>query len=176
MAKIITQRIYDSTAGWCVYETPEVIDAAPSSGDTTPNHTSNLVAGTHEVLGIRDDIRIKEWVVTGTTAADEAPTELWSLGNTSFELLMFEAQVHAYYTGVGTDGSAFFQLGAQTDAAAEATFLVTTGEIGTVTAGTVTGWTAQFVAGASGYPVTLEVDSGSTDTVTWNALIKVIYP
>jgi hypothetical protein len=46
----IIQRIWDTTAGWCQY-TQQDFDPAPDPGDTEPNHTGNLVVGTHQVLG-----------------------------------------------------------------------------------------------------------------------------
>lgn len=42
-----SQRVYDSTAGWCYYTKP-VDDAAPSAGETNPNHTGNL--SVHQVI------------------------------------------------------------------------------------------------------------------------------
>ena len=45
----IFQRIYDSTAGY-VYYTQETVNPAPAFDETTPNHTNNLVASTHEVI------------------------------------------------------------------------------------------------------------------------------
>ena len=45
-----TQRIYDSNlAVWCWYELV-AITPTPAVGDTTPNHTNNLVPATHEIL------------------------------------------------------------------------------------------------------------------------------
>jgi hypothetical protein len=44
-----TQRVYDSTAGWCWYRITTLTDS-PLSSQTTPNHTDNLVAGTYERL------------------------------------------------------------------------------------------------------------------------------
>lgn len=46
------QRIYDSTAGWCYYVLDRVLET-PLSAQTTPPHTNNLVAGTHQLLGTR---------------------------------------------------------------------------------------------------------------------------
>ena len=43
------QRVYDSTAGF-VYYTDTAVNATPLSTATTPNHTNNLVAGTHSVI------------------------------------------------------------------------------------------------------------------------------
>jgi len=43
------QRVYDTTAGWCHYTTI-AINPTPLAGDTTPNHTNNLLAGAHVVL------------------------------------------------------------------------------------------------------------------------------
>ena len=45
----IFQRIYDSTAGY-VYYTQETVNPTPAFDETTPNHTNNLVAATHEVI------------------------------------------------------------------------------------------------------------------------------
>jgi hypothetical protein len=44
------QRIYDSSVGWCWYDLTAVT-ATPAVSDTTPNHTNNLVASSHEVFG-----------------------------------------------------------------------------------------------------------------------------
>lgn len=46
----IIQRIWDTTAGWCQY-TKSSFDSTPLSTETEPNHTDNLVAGTHQKLG-----------------------------------------------------------------------------------------------------------------------------
>jgi len=46
----IIQRIWDTGVGWCQY-TQETFNPTPASGDTEPNHTNNLVAGTHQKLG-----------------------------------------------------------------------------------------------------------------------------
>ena len=44
------QRIFDSNLNaWCWYSLV-AITATPNVGDTTPNHTNNLVAATHEVM------------------------------------------------------------------------------------------------------------------------------
>lgn len=45
----IAQRIYDTGLAQYVTYT-SVIDTAPDSAITTPNHTNNLVVATHEVL------------------------------------------------------------------------------------------------------------------------------
>jgi hypothetical protein len=46
---ILSQRIYDSSAGWCWYQSSALTET-PATTDTTPNHTDNLVAGTYERL------------------------------------------------------------------------------------------------------------------------------
>ena len=51
---LYAQKIYDTTAGWCYYELTTVT-ATPTSGQTTPNHTNNLVAASHGVLAVRED-------------------------------------------------------------------------------------------------------------------------
>lgn len=43
------QRIYDSSVGY-VYYTQGVVNPTPDVADTTPNHTNNLVAATHEII------------------------------------------------------------------------------------------------------------------------------
>ena len=44
------QRVYDTVlAVWCYY-TKTFLDPAPAPGDTTPNHTGNLLAGSHTVV------------------------------------------------------------------------------------------------------------------------------
>lgn len=43
------QQVFDSTAGYC-YWASTTETATPTSGETTPNHTNNLVAGEHVVL------------------------------------------------------------------------------------------------------------------------------
>lgn len=52
VADFIQQRIYDSAVGWCYY-VKTFRDPLPSVADTQPNHTNNLVGGTHQLLGIR---------------------------------------------------------------------------------------------------------------------------
>lgn len=44
------QRIFDSSLAQYVYYTLETVTDAPAVGDTTPNHTNNLVVATHEVI------------------------------------------------------------------------------------------------------------------------------
>ncbi|MGW8177444.1 MAG: hypothetical protein ACWGQW_01390 [bacterium] len=46
----IIQRIWDTTVGWVQY-TQATFNPTPAPGDTEPNHTGNLVASTHHVLG-----------------------------------------------------------------------------------------------------------------------------
>ena len=53
---IYDQRIYDTGVGGWVYYSKVAIDPTPLAGETTPNHTNNLVAGTHEVLTTRLDL------------------------------------------------------------------------------------------------------------------------
>lgn len=53
MAKSILQRIYDTGVGWVYYE-KNAVDAAPGTSETRPNHTNNLVAASHTVLGERE--------------------------------------------------------------------------------------------------------------------------
>lgn len=45
------QRIYDTTAGWCYYTTSSAPDPAPAPTATEPNHTNNLSAATHGIIG-----------------------------------------------------------------------------------------------------------------------------
>lgn len=53
MARLITQKVYDSTAGY-VYYTKSFIDPTPGSTETEPNHTDNLVAGTHQIVSDKE--------------------------------------------------------------------------------------------------------------------------
>ena len=45
------QRVFDTNVGWCYYTTVAV-NPTPLAGDTTPNHTNNLLAGSHGVIRI----------------------------------------------------------------------------------------------------------------------------
>lgn len=47
---VVRQRIYDSSLAQYVYYTDSAVNTSPTSGDTIPNHTNNLVADTHEIL------------------------------------------------------------------------------------------------------------------------------
>ena len=49
-APLIIQRIYDTGLGQYVTYTKTEIDTAPLPGETVPNHTSNLVVDSHEIL------------------------------------------------------------------------------------------------------------------------------
>jgi hypothetical protein len=46
----IIQRIWDTTVGWCQYSS-SVVNTSPLSTETEPNHTDNLVVGTHQIIG-----------------------------------------------------------------------------------------------------------------------------
>ncbi len=46
----IIQRIWDTGAGWCQF-TDTTFNPTPAPDDTEPNHTNNLVASTHHILG-----------------------------------------------------------------------------------------------------------------------------
>lgn len=46
----IIQRQWDTTVGWVQY-TDATFNPTPAPGDTVPNHTNNLVASTHHILG-----------------------------------------------------------------------------------------------------------------------------
>lgn len=45
----VYQRVYDSTVGF-VYYAASAVNPTPISTATTPNHTNNLVGGTHAVI------------------------------------------------------------------------------------------------------------------------------
>lgn len=49
---IFIQRIFDSGLNAFVYYSKGIIDDAPLSTETTPNHTDNLVANTHSIIQI----------------------------------------------------------------------------------------------------------------------------
>lgn len=46
----IIQRQWDTSVGWVQY-TDATFNPTPAPGDTEPNHTGNLVASTHHILG-----------------------------------------------------------------------------------------------------------------------------
>ncbi len=47
---LLVQRIFDTGAGWCHY-TQATFNPTPLAGETTPNHTDNLVAASHAKIG-----------------------------------------------------------------------------------------------------------------------------
>lgn len=46
----LAQRIFDTGVAGYVYYVKNEVDTNPAPGETSPNHTNNLVAATHEIL------------------------------------------------------------------------------------------------------------------------------
>jgi hypothetical protein len=168
MAKLYYQRIYDSTAGW-VYYTKDVVDAAPSSGETTPNHTDNLVAATHEVLSSLEDSKVEEYVAEGSTS-DGTQTVIWT-DPSGPRLIVVEALVGARETGLTRSDHKHFKILATTFASTEGTWTVVTTE-GIAGAAGAAAWAADFILSGSD-EIQLAVTGEAATTIEWFAKITV---
>lgn len=169
MPKLILQKVFDVTAGY-VYYTKGFIDAAPLSGETTPNHTDDLVAGTHQVVSTTDDPNNESYAALVATP-DDTPLILWSDPAAVGRLVTLEALIGAKETGIGRADYRHFKVVASNFADSEATWGITTTEVSAEGTGGSAAWTAEFILTSD--VVELQVVGDASIAVNWTAEITV---
>lgn len=169
MAKLILQKVFDVTAGYVYYE-KDVVDATPSPGETTPNHTNSLVAGTHQIVSTRDDSSIEKYAPSIQTP-NATPVILWTDPLAVARLVVLEALIGAKETGIGRADYRHFKIVASNFVDSEATWGITTTEVSAAGTGGSSTWTAQFILTSD--VVELQVVGDASITVNWAAEITV---
>ena len=166
---LIRQKVYDSTAGYVYYE-KDHLDATPGSGETTPNHTDNLVGGTHQVVSTRENPGVEKYSASLQTL-DDTPAILWSDPTAAARPVTLQAIVGAQETGLSRSDHRHFLIQATNFVSTEASWSIVSTEVSAAGTGGSAGWTAAFILTSD--IVELQVVGDAGDPVNWMAEVTV---